>query len=108
MKSMGIDKPKKGQLPKMLPNLWAEIGFGRMDLKKGRNEKYSLNLYESIEAEAMGEVGQPSCDFTRGYLAGIVSELSGKSYHCKEEKCVSHGDEHCRFLLSIRGENHEA
>jgi predicted hydrocarbon binding protein len=108
MRSMGIDNPKKGQLPKMLPDLWAEIGLGRLDLKKGRNDRFALNLYESIEAEAMGDVGQTSCDFTRGYLAGIISQLSGKSYHCKEEKCVSHGDEYCRFFLSTRGEINES
>ncbi len=107
LEGMGIDPPEQGKLLEILPDLWAEIGFGRLSLKSGSEEDFTIDLYESIEANAIGKVGQASCDFTRGYLAGMISYLSGKKYHCKEENCVSTGDEHCSFLLSLRGETRE-
>jgi predicted hydrocarbon binding protein len=102
-----MDPSEHDKILEILPDLWAEIGFGRLSLKSGSEEDFTLDLYESIEANAIGEVGQASCDFTRGYLAGMVSYLSGKKYHCKEESCVSRGDKHCKFLLSQKGEARE-
>lgn len=107
LESMAIDPSEQNKLLEILPDLWAEIGFGRLSLRSGSEEDFALDLYESIEANVIGEVGQVSCDFTRGYLAGMVSYLSGRKYHCKEENCVSRGDEHCMFLLSLRGEARE-
>lgn len=106
MQSMGITV-SNGKLLNVIPDLWDEIGLGRLTLSKRRKNGFTLQLKESIEAEVMGEVGQTSCDFTRGYLAGVVSFLSGKRYHCKEEKCISRGDSHCIFLLTLRGEEGE-
>lgn len=106
MQSMGI-RAKKGKLPEILPDLWGEIGLGRLSVSKGRKKGFALELNESIEAEVMGKVGQATCDFTRGYLAGMVSYLSGRRYHCQEEKCISKGDKHCTFFLSVRGEGGE-
>ena len=103
MQRIGINV-KEGKLLEILPDLWDEIGLGRLSLTKSSKKGFALHLNESIEANAIGEVGQASCDFTRGYLAGIVSSLSGKRYHCKEEICISRGDTHCSFHLGIRVE----
>lgn len=100
-------KAKEGKLPEILPDLWDEIGLGRLSLTKGKEKGFALELNESIEANVMGQVGHASCDFTRGYLAGIVSSISGKRYHCKEEECISRGDKHCMFHLSMRRERGE-
>jgi predicted hydrocarbon binding protein len=107
IQSMNIEKMSSKKIKDLLPNLWDEIGLGRLSLDLTENEKFTLELNESIEADANGEMELASCDFTRGYLAGLVSYLSDKGYHCKEEECVSLGDSHCTFLLSIRGEGVE-
>ncbi len=107
VQSMDIQKMSVKKIKEMLPGLWDEIGLGRLNLELSDNEEFNLELNESIEAEANGDTDIASCDFTRGYIAGIVSYLTGKGYHCKEEECVSLGDSHCTFLLSIRGEGVE-
>ena len=107
VQSMNIEEMNAKKIKDMLPSLWDEIGLGRLSMDVIDNEGFTLELNEPIEAEANGDMELASCDFTRGYLAGIVSYLSGKGYHCKEEECVSLGDSHCTFLLSIRGEGVE-
>jgi predicted hydrocarbon binding protein len=107
VQSMDIDEMSAKKIKEMLPSLWDEIGLGRLGMDASESDEFTLELNESIEADANGEMDLASCDFTRGYLAGIVSYLSGKGYHCKEEECVSLGDSHCTFLLSIRGEGVE-
>jgi predicted hydrocarbon binding protein len=98
---LGI-KAKEEKFPDILPDLWDEIGLGRLEMKKSKEESFTIQLNESIEGNVMGKIGQASCDFTRGYLAGIISQLTGQRYHCREEECISRGDAHCMFLLNIR------
>ncbi|UCG70321.1 MAG: hypothetical protein JSV09_04700 [Thermoplasmata archaeon] len=102
LQSMDIKTTKDEMLPDILPNLWDEIGLGRLILIDNVKEGFTLELSESIEANVIGNIGQSSCDFTRGYLAGMVSHLSKKKYHCREERCISKGDDHCTFHLNIR------
>lgn len=102
MQSMGIKIKKEEELMEILPDLWDEIGLGRLTLIDNVKGGFALELNESIEANVMGNVGGASCDFTRGYLAGMISSLSNKKYHCREKNCISKGDEHCTFHLNIR------
>jgi len=98
-KSIGIH-PKKSDISRVLPEVWSEVGLGRIVIKRTRSGKISAIIEDAIEAEANGLKGKPSCDFTRGYLAGLVSSLLGKSYYCIEEKCISKGDSFCKYVLT--------
>jgi predicted hydrocarbon binding protein len=104
VESMGIDAKSPKQLKELLPDIWEEVGLGRLFFYDHNQETIELQLGESIEGNIMGDTQRTSCDFTRGYLAGVVSSLAGKMYHCKEEQCVSKGDSKCTFLLTERGE----
>lgn len=52
---------------------------------------------DSFEALAH-KTDQPCCHFFRGFLAGFLSELFGKTVTVTEEKCAGKGDEHCEFV----------
>jgi predicted hydrocarbon binding protein len=104
VESMGVSVSSPKKLKNLLPDIWEEVGLGRLHFETQTKDTIKLRLSESIEGMVMGETDRTSCDFTRGYLAGVVSELIGKMYHCKEEDCVSKGDLHCSFLLTERGE----
>lgn len=106
VQSMGIDRMAQKEMPDVLLALWDEIGMGRLSVKTKKGG-FALHLEESIEGIVVGDIGQTSCDFTRGYLAGMVSYLTGKSYYGKEEKCVSNGDDLCTFKLSKRAKRGE-
>ena len=105
VESMGINAKTPQQLKDLLPDIWEEVGLGRLHFYDDNEESIELHLGESIEGDIMGDTQRTSCDFTRGYLAGVVSSLVGKMYHCKEKKCISKGDSNCTFLLTQRGES---
>lgn len=104
VESMGVSVKKPKHLKDLLPDIWEEVGLGRLHFDSQGPDTIKLRLSESIEGTVMGETEKPSCDFTRGYLAGVISQLLEKMYHCKEEECVSKGDLQCSFLLTERGE----
>lgn len=104
VESMGIKTKNLKQFKNLLPDIWEEVGLGRLHLDKFTEDSIELRLSESIEGIVLGDTQKTSCDFTRGYLAGVVSNLLGKMYHCKEEECVSAGDDQCAFILKERGE----
>jgi predicted hydrocarbon binding protein len=104
VESMGVSVSSPKKLKDLLPDIWEEVGLGRLHFDSQSSDTIKLRISESIEGNIMGETEKTSCDFTRGYLAGVISELLGKMFHCKEEDCVSKGDLHCSFLLTERGE----
>jgi predicted hydrocarbon binding protein len=42
----------------------------------------------------------PPCEFVRGYLAGIFSEMFGQRMDVTETLCVSRGHNRCQFDVS--------
>jgi len=87
------------KLGHMVRSIWAEVGLGRMLDVAIEEDTMDLEIEDSVEARAMDRTGKNVCDFTRGYLAGTVSELTQTKYHCEEERCVSAGDDLCEFKL---------
>ena len=89
-------------LPETLTSLWIEMGLGRIIVTEMPEGRLHVECDGSTEALAMGQTGTPSCDLTRGYLAGTTSALTNKRYHCQETGCVCGGKEVCIFELSVR------
>ncbi len=87
------------RIAKVLPEVWAEVGLGRIKVKRVKGG-ITATLEDAIEARANGAKGRASCDFTRGYLAGLASELTGCSYYCTEDRCASKGDDYCTYTLT--------
>lgn len=64
------------------------------------NENIIIRAYNNFETTQKEKTDVPSCDFTRGYFAGI-----GKALHpnmiCEtdETKCKSKGDYYCEFRV---------
>ncbi len=45
----------------------------------------------------------PQCFFMRGYLSGIIKELTNVDYIFSHSECLAHGDEHCSIRLVAEG-----
>jgi len=85
------------QLSEALQSMWAEIGIGRLLAKDVSSGGVAAEVTETVESGAIGVVGEPSCHFTAGYIAGVVSELAGKEHIAVEEQCVCEGHPKCVF-----------
>jgi len=89
-------------LPETLTSLWIEMGLGRIIVTEMPASVLHVECDGSTEALSIGRTGHPSCDLTRGYLAGTTSALTNRRYYCTETQCVSAGDNICFFELVLR------
>ena len=87
-----------------LPNIWAEVGLGRIAGVRREAERITVIVRESPEVRASKAV--PYCDFTRGYLTGLVSVLTSRRHMGKEYECASQNGDRCVFVLSPVGGDH--
>ncbi len=78
---------------------WPEVGLGMMSIWTGGDGTYIIQNKRGTEALAKGYVGEPSCHFSRGYLAGLAFVQTGLNYTTVEKECMCQGFPHCTFLL---------
>jgi predicted hydrocarbon binding protein len=74
---------------------WGQLSFLNVDFAKGVGKVSIIDSFESRTRETT----QPCCYFFRGFLAGFLSALFGKTIEVAEEKCAGKGDEHCEFVF---------
>jgi len=101
-KKLGLPFTSDAELPQLLDEIWQEIGVGKIKVSDSSGEKIVVEFIESIEADVLGATGKPSCDFTRGYLAGTLSGLTNRKYYSNEDMCIAAGDKYCRHTLSLK------
>lgn len=58
-----------------------------------------IRVDESFECQAR-KSSKPSGYFITGFVAGVVSFLSGKELHATETACVAAGQDHCEITIS--------
>ena len=99
VKRTGFSWESDEQLADALVSLWAEVGIGRLKAKDVDKGGVAAEVTDTVESIALGTVGEPSCFFTRGYIAGVVSELSGREHMTVEDQCVCEGHQKCVFTV---------
>lgn len=99
VKRTGFTWESDEQLAAALVSLWAEVGIGRLTAKDVDKGGVAAEVTDSVESMALGNMGEPSCFFTRGYIAGVVSELSGREHMTVEDQCVCEGHQKCVFTV---------
>jgi predicted hydrocarbon binding protein len=95
LKTLGIECSDPRQAEEMLTQIWSETGLSRIHIDHITEKEIVATFQESLEAE----FGR-RCDFTNGYLAGVVSSLFGRKYESTEVSCMSEGAEKCVHMLT--------
>lgn len=78
-----------------LNEAWIELGLARPVSIREKAGAVEVVLSSSLEASYEGT----GCDFTRGFLGGMYSEITRVPHHCAERECVSFGGEMCVFVI---------
>jgi len=78
-----------------LHEIWTEMGLARLVSIKSEGSAHTIRLEETLESSFEGR----GCDFTRGFLAGLLSGITNRPHYCEEEKCTSRGDKMCVFVV---------
>ncbi len=99
IKTLKVKADDMDQLADMLPQIWMETGLSRISLLEISEKEIKAGFEESLEA-AHGR----RCDFTRGYLAGITSTLTGRRFEATEIECTSTGAKQCIHVLHLAEE----
>ncbi|MEM0448602.1 MAG: DUF835 domain-containing protein [Methanomassiliicoccales archaeon] len=94
IQALGVEAETSSQLKDVLLQLWSETGLSRMVINKMEEDFIEIALQDSIEARQGRR-----CDFTRGYLAGMVSSLLKRRYEATEIDCIADGKELCVHTL---------
>lgn len=97
LRTLDIKCANLKQADDMLTQIWSETGLGRIHVDLVTDHQIMVTFRESLEAESGRR-----CDFTRGYLAGVVSSLLGRKYESTEVSCISEGAERCVHVLTPR------
>jgi predicted hydrocarbon binding protein/KaiC/GvpD/RAD55 family RecA-like ATPase len=63
---------------------------------RGETIRISENC-ESLRTTMFGQIKEPSCYFTTGFLNGLLSAVKGR--HVREIKCVAAGDPYCEWEI---------
>jgi predicted hydrocarbon binding protein len=86
VESFGLTCEDLSEVRSIIEPIWMEAGLSRIRIESMEEGEMIVNLEESVEARE-----NRTCDFARGYLSGIVSQLLDKRYEVDEVECSSQG-----------------
>ena len=86
VESFGLSCEDLSEVKSVIEPIWMEAGLSRIRIESAEESEMVVNLEESVEAKE-----GKTCDFGRGYLSGIVSQLLGERFEVDEVECVSQG-----------------
>jgi predicted hydrocarbon binding protein len=77
------------------------LGWGswEIDFSKGEQGIVVVNMYDSVVAKSLGEVGKPVCYLYAGMFAGVLTHLSRRPLSGIEIQCYAMGASYCRFVI---------
>ncbi len=95
VQSIGYACENIQEMEDILPGILIETGLGRATTTSITDDVITIEFEESVEANHLGKKTSIGCNFTRGYLAGVISTLMDARFDATEDKCQCRGDEFC-------------
>jgi predicted hydrocarbon binding protein len=76
-------------------------GWGKWEVETESKQKGFLfiNLFDSMVARTLGDVGKPVCHLYAGLFAGFFTAMTSRELGCIEIQCYAMGETYCKFLL---------
>lgn len=90
VESYGLSCSNVTEVKSVIEPIWMEAGLSRIKVETAEEADMVVNLEDSLEAKEGN-----TCEFARGYLSGIVSQLTAKRFEVDEVECGSTGYLHC-------------
>ena len=89
-----------GSLQRKLQEL--KIGVLRIEDVNEETGKIILTVSEDADCSGLPVLGETVCNYDEGFISGILSLYSGKTYEAIEVDCWAIGDRVCRFHAEIK------
>lgn len=79
-----------------------KIGVLRIEEVDEKTGKIILTVAEDADCSGLPVLGETVCNYDEGFIAGILSVYSGKTYTAVEVDCWATGDRVCRFHADVK------
>ena len=89
-----------GALQQKLQEL--KIGVLRIEDVNEETGEIILTVSEDADCSGLPVLGETVCNYDEGFIAGILSLYSGKTYEAIEVDCWATGDRVCRFRAEVK------
>lgn len=81
-----------------------KIGVVRVETMDEESGQIILTVAEDADCSGLPLLGETVCNYDEGFLAGILSSYTGKTYTATEVDCWATGDRVCRFCAEVQAE----
>ena len=95
VRTLGLECADIQEAKAIIEQVWTETGLSRMNIEMINETEIVITFKESVEAD-----NGDHCDFTRGYISGIISSLMSRRYDAYEASCISDGAGKCVHVLT--------
>ena len=82
-----------------------KIGVLRIEDVDEASGRIILTVAEDADCSGLPVLGETVCNYDEGFISGILSLYSGKSYTAVEVDCWATGDRVCRFRANVEETN---
>jgi predicted hydrocarbon binding protein len=83
------------ELQELLKKL--KIGILRVEKSDLENMNFTLTIAEDLDCSGLPASDETICTYDEGFISGLFSEHTGKSFDVEEVDCWCSGDRVCRF-----------
>lgn len=90
-----------GAFVKELTEVLSALKIGILRIEKADVPKleFTLTVAEDLDCSGLPVCGESVCTYDEGFIAGLLSSFTGKTFDVKEVDCWCNGDRVCRFAV---------
>ena len=101
LSKQGEDQGSLEQRFRLIIEQASKIGWADMHVEEFNTDNGSIRvvLKDNIFKTYCIKIDLPQCYFLRGYLVGIIKELTNMDYSFEDSQCYAHGDKHCSIRM---------
>jgi predicted hydrocarbon binding protein len=98
LKKLGMDlKPEEFLM--LVFKLQHQQGWGApFELVSASDKRIVIKTKHTFESQVMKDWNMPVCGIHQGWIEGVLTSVTGKSWYCLEKTCHAKGDEYCEFV----------
>ena len=87
-----------------LHDILLELSVGILRLEKSdvENMSFIATVSEDLDCSGLPIKGVTVCDYDEGFIEGIFTVYTGKSFVVKETDCWTTGERTCRFTINVK------
>lgn len=75
------------------------IGVLRIEKADMESLEFVLTVEEDLDCSGLPVLGEAVCDYDEGFIAGLLTEYTGREFQAREIDCWATGDRTCRFAV---------